>query len=151
LAPPTVVDGGADEGLDAGHVELAHPDAGGDEESVAADLAAVVEGDDAVRVLDPQTGDRLGGEDLGAEALGLGGRPPRQVGAADALGEAEVVLDAGAGAGLAAGRLLLDDHRAQAFGGAVDGGAEPGWTGADDDEVVKRLRRGRVQADLLGE
>ena len=56
-----VVDGGPDEGLDAGHVELAHLDAGRDQEGVAAQLAAVVQGHDAVGVLDPQPGDLLGG------------------------------------------------------------------------------------------
>ena len=56
--------------------------------------------------------------------------------AGDAGGEAEVVLDARGGAGLAARRLALDDDGPQALRGPVDGGRQAGRAGADDDGVV---------------
>ena len=36
------------------------------------------------------------------------------------------------------------------LGRAVDGGGEPGWPGADDDEVVVRELLVRLEADALG-
>ena len=68
----------------------------------------------------------LHAEQLGAEAARLIGAAPREVRAAEAAGEPEVVLDAAGLPGLAAGRLALDHHRAQALGRAVDGGRQPG-------------------------
>ena len=62
------------------------------------------------------------------------------------LREAQVVLDRGALAGLAAGRLALDDDRAQALGGGVHGRGEPGRSAADDADVVQRLLRPGPQA-----
>ena len=50
----------------------------------------------------------------------------RELGAADAAREAEVVADQRARARLAADRLALDDERAQPLRGGVDGGGEAG-------------------------
>ena len=77
-----------------------------------------------------------GDQDLGAEPAGLAERAAAELVAGDAVREAEVVLDARRGLGLAAGGLALDDERAQALGGAVDRGGEAGRAAADDDRVV---------------
>ncbi len=53
-------------------------------------------------------------DDLGAEALRLLGRPAREVVSGHAVGKAQVVLDPRRGAGLAAGRLALDEQRCAA-------------------------------------
>ena len=50
--------------------------------------------------------------------------------------------------GLPSEGLPLEDHRAQPFRRAGDGGAQPGWTGSDDREV--ELRRLDVDADAEG-
>ena len=87
-----------------------------------------------------------GGEQLGAELDRLAAGPVGELRAGDAVGEAEVVLDPAALPGLAAGRRALDQHGAQALGGAVDGRAEPGRAAADDDQVVEVGRRRRWSA-----
>ncbi len=116
---------------------------------MAAQLAAVVEGHDAVGILDSQPGDPLRSEDLGTETFRLRRCPPRQIGAAHPLRKAEVILDSCAGAGLSAGGVLLDHDRLQPLGRPVDRGGEPGGAGTYDDQVVKgSLGVGR-HADLV--
>ena len=88
---------------------------------------------------------------LGAEPRRLGHRAVREVGAGEALREAEVVLDRRALTGLTAGRLALDDDGAQALGGGVDRGGQPGRAGADDAQVVERLLGPGAQAERAGE
>ena len=99
--------------------------------------------------VDPR--DRPRDQDLGAEPPRLLQRAARQLVAGDAGREAEVVLDPRRGAGLAAGRLALDDDRAQALRGAVDGRGQAGGPGADDHRVV--LGRGGLgrEAEQLGD
>ena len=84
-----------------------------------------------------QAGDLLHGQQLGAEAARLVVRAAREIGAGEPVREAEVVLDPRALPGLAARRGALDQHGAQALGGAVDGGGEAGRSAADDHEVVE--------------
>ena len=67
-----------------------------------------------------------GGEQLGAEPQRLPAGPVGQLGARDAVGEAQVVLDPAALPGLPAGGAPLDEHGAQALRGGVDGRAQPG-------------------------
>ena len=55
-------------------------------------------------------------------------------------GEAEVVLDAGAGARLPAGRRAVEDQDAETLGRAVDRRGQPRGSGPHDDDVV-HLRR----------
>ena len=83
---------------------------------------------------------------LGAELGGLAAGAVGQLGAGDAVGEAEVVLDPAALPGLPARGLPLDEHGAQPLGRAVDGGAQPGRAAADDHEVVELLPRVDGQA-----
>ena len=75
------------------------------------------------------------------ELARLGDRAARQLGAADARGEAEVVLDPSRRPGLAAERGALDDERVEPFGGAVDRGSEACRAAADDQEVDLLARR----------
>ena len=76
------------------------------------------------RGVDPR--DRPGDEDLGAEPARLLEGTARELVARDAGREAEVVLDPGRRAGLAAGRLPLDDDRPQALRRSVHGRGQPG-------------------------
>ena len=69
------------------------------------------------------------------ELARLGHGAARQLGAADARGEAEVVLDPPGRPGLAAERGALHDERVEPFGGAVDRGREACRAGAHDQEV----------------
>ncbi len=97
-----------------------------------------------------QSGHVAGQHHLGAEAGDLGDRPLRQIGAAQPLGEAEVVLDRRALAGLAAGRLALDHHGAQSLGRRVHRSGQSGRTAADDAHVVQRLLGAGVQPERAG-
>ena len=79
----------------------------------------------------------VGGDELGAEALGLLAELRHEVGTDDAVGEARVVLDVGGQHQLAAGLQTLDDERLQVGPGGVDGGREAGRARPDDDDVPR--------------
>lgn len=64
--------------------------------------------------------------DAGAELLGLDDRPLGKLRAGDSRGEPGVVLDPRGGAGLTTCRHRVEYDRRQTFGGAVDGGGQPG-------------------------
>jgi hypothetical protein len=82
----------------------------------------------------------VGYGELGAEFLGLVERSRHQRHTRDAGRKAEVVLDPGRGARLAAeGAAIETDHR-EPFGSPVDGRRETGRAGSDDGDVVG-LRR----------
>src|SRR5208337_391238 len=119
----TVIDAAAGEALRAWNFELAVLDAGGKQDAVAGDFAAAGELDEAVLTVDAHAGGALG-EEFGAEAGGLDVGAAAELGAGDTGGKAEVIFDAGAGAGLASGRFGLDDQSTQAFAGAVNGGGK---------------------------
>jgi hypothetical protein len=134
----------------AGGVELPVGDASREDDRLGADRTAVGQPQRLSRPVHLEGGGLAGGQQLGAELDGL---PPRAVGeltAGYAVGEAEVVLDPRGLARLAAGRVLLHEHGAQALGRAVDRRAEPGRAAADHDQVVEVVRRHRRQVDLRG-
>ncbi len=94
----------------------------------------------------------LGDAHLGAELLRLveGARPQRLPG--DAGGEAEVVLDLRAGAGLPAGRHGLEHHHVEPLGRAVHRGCQPRRPGADDHQVVHDgCVHHRVEPEAVGD
>ena len=93
----------------------------------------------------------VGRRGAGVELPRLGDRPAGELAAADAGGEAEVVLDPARRSGLAAERGALDDQRVESLGGAVDGGGEAGGAAADDHEVVVVDGRRGGDAEALGE
>ena len=112
-----------------------------------AEHAAAVERDGVAVLVRRDRVDRARHDDLGAEPQRLLARLGREVVARDAAREAEVVLDARRGAGLAPGRLALDEQRAQALRGAVDRGRETGRAAADDHDVVGLVLGLDLQAD----
>ena len=145
-----VVDAAAGEAVGTGNIELAVLDAGGKKDTMAGYLAAIGELEKAVLAVNAHAGGALG-DKLSAEARGLGVGAAAEIGAGDAGRKAEIVLDAGAGAGLPAGRFGLDDDSAEAFTGAVDRGGETGGTCADDDDVVEILCSLNAEADATGQ
>src|SRR5450755_94630 len=64
-----------------------------------------------------------------------------QLAPADPGGKAEVVLDPARGSGLSAERAAFDDQRVKALRGSIDGGAEAGGAGANDEQVDFLLPR----------
>ena len=110
-------------------------------------------------------GNRPRDQQLGAEAKRLLAGAGAQLVAAEAAGKAEVVLDPGGGACLAAARRALDQQCPESLGRAVDRGRQAGGTAADDHHVVgvvrglglepERLRQaaegGRLQPRAVGE
>jgi len=93
---------------------------------VRAVLATVAGAHAAVVTVDVQGGDGLGGEDLDAEPLGLLAQPVGELRAGDALGEPGEVVEPLGDAGLAADPGALDDQRAEALAGGVEGRRQPG-------------------------
>ena len=125
----------AGEPLEAVDLEAPPRDAAGEDDRLRLEDVAAVEVDAARRRVDPL--ERPGDEDLGAEALRLLQRPPRQLVAGDAGREPEVVLDPRRRARLPARRLALDHDRAQSLGGAVHRRREAGRPSSDDHRVVR--------------
>ncbi len=146
-----VVDARAGELGEAGAVQLPVGDARRHEDAVRAERRAAGQPHGAPRALHLEGHRVLHGEQLGAEPARLVGRAPREVRAAQAVREAQVVLDPARLAGLAAGRLALDHHGAQPLRRAVHGRRQPGRAAADDHQVVVVGRRLRRHAEALGE
>ena len=132
----------------AGRVELPVGDAGGQDDRLGVDRGAVAEPDGPGLAVHLEGGHLGGGDQLGAELDRLPPRPVRELPAGQAVREAQVVLDPGGLARLAAGRVLLDEHGAQPLGRAVDRRAEPGRAAAHHHEVVELAFRYGRQADL---
>jgi DNA-binding SARP family transcriptional activator len=92
-----------------------------------------------------KTGGGTGREDLYPELQRLDHREPGQGLAADALREAEVVLDAGTLGGLPTDAGAVEQRGDQAFGRGVDGGGQAGGPAADHHHI------GRPAAGTVGE
>ena len=86
----------------------------------------------------------VGGDELGAEPLGLLAELHHELGAEDAVGEAGKVLDVGGEHELAAGADALDHDRAEIGATGVDRGGEPGGPRSDDHRLM-HFRHGDVQ------
>ena len=150
-APGAVVDAAAEQRLDALDVQPAPDHARGDERDPRLDLVAAAqrERERPVGPAAPAALDAAQHHELGAEALRLAAREPAQLGAADAVGEAEEVLDHRRVRGLAARHVLLDHEGGEPVRGGVDGGREPGGPAAHDREVVGRAPRRRADVPQL--
>ena len=146
-----VVDAATGEVVDAGSGVAPVVDAGGDDDGLCAQGRTVGEADRARGAVALQRDDVAGGDQFGAELGGLATGPLGELGARDAVGKAEVVLDARALPGLPACRRSLDEHGLQPLGRAVHRGAETSGTAADDDQVVEVLRGGGDETDPVGE
>ena len=146
-----VVDAAAFQAVGALGGQLAPVDAQRQHQRVARDLAAVGGLHDLVRPVGAERGHLDRRQDLDAEAPRLAHAAPREVGAREAGREAEVVLDPARRAGLPAGRVALDEHGVQPFGGAVDGARQARRPAADDGEVVEGTLGLALQAQRLGE
>ncbi len=144
-----VVDALPAEPLEAADAEPAPRDTGCEDDRASVDDASAVEVNVAVRRVDPL--DRPRYEDLSAEPPRLLESPARELVAGDTGREAEVVLDAGRRPGLAAGRLALDDERAEPLRGAVHGGSKPCRSRTDDHGVVFGLGRLGGEPEQVGD
>jgi hypothetical protein len=126
---------------DARRVEAAVGDAGGEHDRAPRRLRAVLHPDQVALGAGLERGDLVHEQELGAEGPRLLVGALGELGAGHAAGEAEVVADVRARAGLTADRLALDHERAQALRGRVDGRREPRGSRADHDHVVVALSR----------
>ena len=109
--------------------------AGGDDDAAGDDLMPLLEPDEVGVDARLERLGAVGSRRAGLELARLGDRPARQLGAADPGREAEVVLDPARGARLATEPGALDDQGVKPFRGAVDGRAEAGRAGADDEQI----------------
>ena len=133
-----VVDAGALEALEVGHVELAVAGARGDDHRPAVDDLAALECDREVVRLAAQLQRSRRDDQARAKAPRLELRPLRQLAAGDAGGEAEVVLDPRRGAGLPAERDGVDRLGVEPFRGTVERGGQARRAAAHDHEVAHR-------------
>ena len=124
----------AEQLLLGGQAEHAGLGAGRDDHRPAPELA--VADPDPERGLGEVDPVGVGGDELGAEALGLLPELHHQLGTEDAVGEAGVVLDVGREHELPAGADALDDDGLEVGATRVDRGGQSGRAGADDDELV---------------
>ncbi len=88
---------------------------------------------------------------LGPESLCLAAGEAGELGAADPVGEAEEVFDAGCVGRLAAGDVAIEDRGFEAVGGGVDRCGKPRRAAADDDEVVVVVPRRVAVAPRVGD
>ena len=86
-----------------------------------------------------------------AELARLQRRAPGEIGAGETGGEAEVVLDAGTGAGLATRSEALDHQGAEALRGGVDRSGQPGRTATEHHDVECLTVDLRSQPQLVGD
>ena len=130
---------GTDEVVLAGNAEAPVRRPGRDEHRVCLDLLAARQAKADVTGLRPLGGDVLdahGAEQLDLVATRLGDEALGKIGAAHALGESRVVVDALGHAGLATEPAALDHDGVDSLPRRVDRGGEPGGAAADDCEVV---------------
>ena len=120
--------------------EHARGGAGADDDRARAELALA--DPDAERRRREVDAVGVGGDELGAESLGLLAELDHQLGAEDAVGEARVVLDVGGEHELPARADALEHDRGEVGAAGVDGGGEAGRARTDDDDVV-HLRHSR--------
>src|SRR6266508_708025 len=139
--------------LQAGHAEAPPCHAGGEDRRTRRDLGPPGQPQQPVGPARPERGRGLGEDEVRSEQPGLLEGPVGEVVTADPSGKAEVVPDPGAGPGLPAEHLRLDDQRAEPLGRGVDGGCQAGRASADDDQVAdphRRLGRAAEQLHQLG-
>ena len=140
-----VMDARTDQPLDARRLEAAVVHAGCRDARSRVDHRPAGELDlqPAVRAR-PDADELRADEDLRPQPARLPENAARELGAADAVRKARVVLDPRARPGLPARRERLDDERAKTLRGGVERRGEAGRPGTDDQDVVGVvLRRGR--------
>src|SRR5882724_1643217 len=134
-----VVDAGALELRAAFGPQPAVLGAGCDQQALGGDRLAALELQHRVGVDEGQADDRRGHGQARPELVGLEDGALRQLAAGQAGGEAQVVLDPHAAAGLAAGPGALQDDGVEPLGGAVDRRRQPRRPRPDHDQVVDRV------------
>jgi hypothetical protein len=139
-----VVDAGPLEALEVVDRQPLVASARRDDHAAAGDLATVGQLHHHEAVLHPQARDRTRRVESCPEALGLDRGARGELSTGDPVGEAHVVLDARAGAGLTTRVDRVERHRLESFGRAVDRGGQPSGAAADDDQV-ERVAGGRVE------
>ena len=146
LRAGSVEDADALVGVGVGDGQPAVVGACGEDDGACAHLVSVLEPDEVAvgAWLEPDRAVGRGG--AGAELPRLRDRPGRELGAADAGREAEIVLDPARRARLAAEPAALDDERVEPLGRSVDGRAET-RRAAPDDHEVDLLARSELEPD----
>ena len=121
-----VVDPGTLEALQIVDRQPAIAGPGGHDHRPTGDLAPVGQCDDVKPVFGSKSGGHAGGVEARPEALGLDRSARHELLSRDPVGEAGVVLDARAGAGLATDGDGVEGDRVEAFRRAVHGGGQAG-------------------------
>src|SRR5205085_4797530 len=115
--------------------------AGGEHDGACCDLVLLFQPYEVSSVGGLERDRAVGGRGSGTKLPCLADGTAGQLAAADARGEAEVVLDPARRSVLAAERGALDDQRVESLGGAVNGGGEAGGAAADHEQVDLLARR----------
>ncbi len=144
------VDAQADEAVLAVDPQAAVPGARGHDRDVAAVHVARRSRDRQRPHVARDRDDLDRGQQLDPVALGVCHEAPGELGAADALGEAGVVVDPLRRTRLPAKRAPLDDERLHPLASRVDGGRETCGPATEDDHVVGHPLGHELQAELRG-
>ena len=120
--------------------------AGREQDRTGGDLVAFLQLDDVPLLARLERLRAVGTGGPGAELPRLRDRAAGQLGAGDAGGKAEIVLDPPRRARLPAERGALDEERVESLGGAVHRRAQAGRPTADDQQVHLLARR-ELEAD----
>lgn len=134
IAGGTGGDAMTDQGLLRRQTQPARRGTAGDDQRAGADgLRAKVQDEGPLREVD---GDQVSHPELRSEALGLLLHVFNKLGALDAIRPAGKVLDQGGNGELAPRLVSFKDQRFQVGASRIDGGSEPGATGAQNDCVA---------------
>ena len=151
IARGAEVDTSADEVLFSWHTQAPVGGAGGQNDGGGAVLLAGLDLYRPVVAVLLQRSDILGSQNLHVEALGLLPEALGQLGAADGLGEAGVVLYLLGDARLAPYAGPFDYEGAQPLSGRVDARRQSAGAASDDHQVVVASGRLAFDSQLLGQ
>src|SRR5581483_1183071 len=132
-----VVDARALQAVYAGNIETPPLNPGGDQQAVAADLAAVAETNIAVRTVGAHSGCLKRAENLYAKAAGLGDGAASQIRTAETRRESKIIFDARTQACLASRSLALDHHRAQTLGSTINSSGQSGRPSSNNRKIIE--------------
>src|ERR1041385_3163812 len=92
----------------------------------------------------------FGRNNFNAETPGLDHCSSCQIGAGQSARKAEIVFNTARHTGRTTRRFAFDHDCSQSLARAIHRGCEPGWTTADNREIVERFRSASLESRVFG-